>query len=273
MTSVLIDTHAHLQDPKIIDDFEGVMARAEAAGVGTVVVPGYDLPSSRAAVKLAQRRPGSVFAAVGIHPHEADRMGGEELEELATLARAERVVAIGELGLDFYRDWARPEAQLRLLNGQLELALQAGLPVSVHSRGAEDAIHEPLAVFARRARAAGIEHPGVMHCFGGTLEQALRYVELGFVVSIAGPVTYPKNDAARRLAAGLPARSLVIETDTPYLPPQGMRGKRNEPALIVDTARTVASCRGITLEELAELTSENARRLFRLPRPLEAGSR
>jgi TatD DNase family protein len=262
MTATLFDTHSHLQDPKIIAELDGVLARAGAAGVDEIMVLGYDLASSEKAIELANRFPGRLYPAVGLHPHEADANWQGQLPRLRELARLPEVVAVGELGMDAYRGWSSEANQRRLLEAQLELALEVRKPVCVHSRSAEEALLGPLEAFARAARAAGVACPGVMHCFGGTLEQALPYVELGFLVSIAGPVTYPNNHEGRRLAAGLPARSLVIETDSPYLPPQSMRGKRNEPALMVETARAVAAARGVAFEELAELTTANARRLF-----------
>lgn len=262
MSSPLFDTHAHLTDPKFTEDPAAVVGRAVAAGVGEVLALGYDLPSSEAAVELARAFSGRVYAAVGLHPHEADAAWPGLLPRLRELGADPAVVAIGEIGLDAYRGWSSEANQRRLLSAQLELASELGKPVCVHSRAAESDIVGAMTEFARAAAERGIPVPGVMHCFGGTLEQALPFVEAGFLVSIAGPVTYPKNDETRRLAAGLPARSLVIETDSPYLPPQGMRGQRNEPAFIVETARAVAAARGMSLEEVAQLTTENARRAF-----------
>lgn len=261
MTAALFDTHAHLTDPKLAAEADAVIARAVAAGVGEVLTLGYDQPSSEAAVELARSFPGSVYAAVGLHPHEADTDWEALLPRLRELAADPAVAAVGEVGLDFYRGWSGEERQRALLAAQLDLALEARKPVCVHSRGAETAILAPLREFAEAAAARGMATPGVMHCFGGTLEEALPFADLGFLVSIAGPVTYPKNEQTRALAAGLPARSLVIETDSPYLPPQGMRGKTNEPAFITATARAVAAARGVSLEEVAALTTENARRL------------
>ncbi len=262
MTASLFDTHAHLADPQLAFEADTVIERAAAAGVSEVLALGYDLSSSESTVDLARRHPGTVYAAVGLHPHEADTGWETALRRLGELAADPAVVAIGEVGLDFYRGWASEARQRALLTAQLRMALEVGKPVCVHSRGAESAILAPLREFAAAAARAGMATPGVMHCFGGTLEQALPFVELGFMISVAGPVTYPKNGQTRALAAGLPAGSLVIETDSPYLPPQGMRGKRNEPALIVETARTVAAARGISFEELARMTTDNARRLL-----------
>ncbi|MCL4240718.1 MAG: TatD family hydrolase [Dehalococcoidia bacterium] len=271
MRAVAFDTHSHLQDRKILDDFQAILQRAEAAGVAGIALCGYDAASNELAISLAAAEPG-VFPTVGFHPHEADEVSQAMLAELEGLAALAEVVAVGEIGLDFYRGLAEEANQRRLLDAQLEIALRVGKPVSVHTRGAEDAVHEHLAPYAERARAGGLDVPGVMHCFGGTLEQALRYVELGFMVSIAGPITYPRNADARHLAAGLPARSLVVETDSPYLPPQAMRGKLNEPAHILHTAQAVAAARGESLETLLSQTTANAERLFRLRVPARAGA-
>ncbi len=268
---VAFDTHSHLQDRKIRGDFENILARAEAAAVAGIALCGYDAPSNEAAIAMAAGREG-IFPTVGFHPHEADDVSRAMLAELEALAALPEVVAVGEIGLDFYRGLAEEKNQRRLIDTQLEIALRARKPVSVHSRNAEDAIYDHLAPYARSARQAGMETPGVMHCFGGTLEQALRYVEIGFMVSIAGPITYPKNDEARRLAAGLPARSLVIETDSPYLPPQAMRGKLNEPSLIVHTARAVAAARGERVDDVLDVTTANAERLFGVRVPSRAGA-
>ncbi len=269
--AMAFDTHSHLQDRKIRADFAGILARAEDAGVGGIALCGYDAPSNEAAIAMAAGRPG-VFPTVGFHPHEADDVTRTMLDELEELAALPDVVAVGEIGLDFYRGLAEEMNQRRLIDAQLEIALRVRKPVSVHSRSAEDAAYDHLAPYAAHAREAGIETPGVMHCFGGTLEQALRYVEIGFMVSIAGPITYPKNDEARRLAAGLPARSLVIETDSPYLPPQVMRGKLNEPSLILHTARAVAAARGERVDDVLDFTTANAERLFGVRVPSRAGA-
>lgn len=262
MTATLIDTHAHLQDPKMSSDLEAVLERAAEAGVERILVVGYDLASSEAAVQLAHRYPGRIVAAAGIHPHEADRDWHVELPRLRELCADPVVALVGEIGLDAVKGFSSAERQSTLLEAQLEIALEARKPVAVHSRGAERDILALLEPFARRAAAAGLETPGVMHCFGGSLEDALPFVELGFYISIAAPITYPRNEETRRLAAGLPARSLVIETDSPYLPPQGMRGQRNEPGRIVETARAVAAARGCHFDEIAELTTANALRLL-----------
>lgn len=257
------DTHSHIQDDALIDDFEGVIARAEAADLAGIALCGYDAPSNDLALELAARSP-LLFPTVGFHPHEADGVTPAMLAHLRSLAERPEVVAIGEIGLDFYRNLSQPPAQRTLIERQLEIALSVGKPVCVHSRSAEDEIFEHLGPYAERARAAGTEVPGVMHCFGGTAAQAQPYVSAGFLISVACPVTYPANETTRELVRVLPLRSLVIETDSPYLPPQGRRGKLNEPAYVIEAAKTIAEVKGASLAEVLEATTANARRLFRV---------
>jgi len=271
MSACAFDTHSHIQDGRLRDEFDAIVARAAAADVCGIALCGYDAPTNEAALELAARSP-MVFPTVGFHPHEADQVTPAMLEELDSLVALPEVVAVGELGLDFFRGLSEGRNQRRVLDGQLEIALRHRKPVCVHTRGAEEAAYDQLAPFAAAAQAAGMEVPGVMHCFGGTLEQAEPYVGLGFLVSIAAPITYPKNDVTRKLAAGLARGSLVIETDSPYLPPQTMRGKLNEPAQIMQTARAVAAARGETLEQVLTSTTANASRLFGVPAGARAGA-
>ena len=260
----LFDTHCHLQDPAFEGEAGAVIARAQAAGVEEMALLGYDAPSNHRALAVAAAHPG-VFPAVGFHPHEAGSVSEAMLVDLASLAALDEVVAVGEVGLDYFRDLAPRDAQRRLLDRQLALALDVGKPVCVHSRGAEDAIGEQLLPFAAEFTR---RYPGrvacVMHCFGGTLEQATPYVEAGFMISVAAVVTYPKNEETRRLAAGVPLAQLVVETDSPYLPPQPMRGKRNEPIHVRAAAERIATVRGMEVQDLAFATVANARRLFGL---------
>lgn len=261
MSTVAFDTHCHLQDSRLLRDFEGVLERAAEAGVLGMALCGYDAPSNSQVLELAERSP-LLFPTVGFHPHDADVVTPAMLSEMESLAKLPQVVAIGEIGMDNYRHHSTEANQRTLIDAQLEIAVRVAKPVCVHSRAAEDAIYDHLASYAAASNAAGVDVPGVMHCFGGTLEQAERYVEIGFVISIAAPITYPKNDEARRLAAGLPAGSLVIETDSPYLPPQPMRGKLNEPSLVLHTARAIAAARGESVEAVLGYTTANAERLF-----------
>ena len=265
------DTHCHIQDPKLLADFDGVVERARLAGLAGMALCGYDAPSNELALELAQRSP-LLFPAVGYHPHEADDVTPAMLGELESQARRDEVIAIGEIGLDSYRNLSSDTNQRKLIDAQLEIALRVNKPVCVHSRSAEDVIFEHLGPYAQKARENGMNVPGVMHCFGGTFEQAAPYVEAGFVVSVACTITYPKNETTARLAQLLPLESLVIETDSPYLPPQTRRGKLNEPAQVVEAARAIAELRGETLEHVLEVTTRNAERLFRVQVPSAVGA-
>jgi len=225
--------------------------------VRRMVTIGTDVATSRAAAALAAREP-DVWAAVGIHPHEAADADEAALTEIERLASAPRVVAIGETGLDFFRDRSPREAQTRAFTAQVALARRLGKPVLVHCR---DAHAETLALLAADGP---LERGGIMHCFSGDVALARRCIELGLLVSLAGPVTYPKPGALPDVARAIPADRLVVETDCPFLPPQPYRGKRNEPAYLAITAARVAELRGEPLADLAGRMSENARALFRL---------
>lgn len=258
----LVDTHCHLQDAAFAADLDAVVERARSAGIAALVVCGFDPESNVAALAMADAYR-CVYPAVGCHPHDADTMTEDALDLLATQAANPRVVAVGEIGLDFYRDLSPRDVQHAALEAQLAIAVQVAKPVSVHSRDAEDAIYPHLAAYARRSPLAASKRPvGVMHCFGGTLDQALAYIDIGFLVSISCTITYPRNDATRRIAAELPMESLVVETDSPYLPPQPIRGKRNEPAHVRAAAEAIAASRGFPVDAVAAMTTGNAARLF-----------
>lgn len=261
---VLFDTHAHLHDPAFAEDREAVLARARAAGVGTLLTIGTDPESSREAVALAERH-GDVYAAVGIHPHDAARAAAGALEEIATLARGPRVVAIGEIGLDYFRNLSPVPAQQAALRSQLALARELRKPVLLHCR---DAHAELLAVLAEDGLA---EAGGIMHCFSGDEAMAARCLELGLLVSLAGPVTYPNARRLVEVARTIPLERLVLETDCPYLPPQPWRGKRNEPAYLVATARRVAELRRVPLDVVARETTRTACRGLGIAAPPPPG--
>lgn len=258
--TVLFDTHCHLQDPAFDGAGREMAQRARAAGVAGMLVLGYDAQSNLAALELAGE---GVYPAVGYHPHDAREFSPAAMGVLAAQAARPEVVAIGEIGLDFYRDLSPHDVQRAALDAQLDLAAALAKPVCLHSRAAEGEMHPHLAAYVRRSPLAAAGRPvGVMHCFAGTLEQALGYVKLGFLVSVACTVTYPANDEGRRIAAGVPLDSLVIETDSPYLPPQTLRGKRNEPANASAAAQAIAAVRGLSFDEVAAATTRNAERLF-----------
>jgi TatD DNase family protein len=255
----LFDTHAHLHFPEFAADLDAVLTRARAAGVGAMVTIGTDRETNPAAVRLAEELAG-VYASVGIHPHDAAEATDADFAAMEELARASaKVVALGEMGLDFFRNLSPPEVQERVFRRQLALARRLGKPVVVHCR---DAHAETLAILADERIA---ETGGVMHCFSGDLEVAKRCLDLGLLISLAGPVTYKNARALPDVARFVPADRLVVETDCPFLPPQPYRGQRNEPAHVKLTAARVAELRGADPESLAAAMSDNAARLFRVP--------
>jgi TatD DNase family protein len=256
---VLVDSHSHISMRQFDKDRDRVVERARGAGVAAIVDVGLDLESSRAAVELSERY-SEVFATVGFHPHSASQMKDDDVERLAELAQHPRVVAIGETGLDFYRNRSPREAQITVFKKQLELARRLGLPVVVHSRQANDEVLGILADWADGANGL----LGVLHCFSGDKELGRRYVEMGFLLSIAGPVTYSKSSAVE-VARELPLDKLLIETDCPFLTPEPYRGKRNEPSYVSLVAERIGQVRSVPADVVAQRTAENAIRLFQLP--------
>jgi TatD DNase family protein len=254
-TPDLFDTHAHLHFPGFDEDREAVLARARAAGVRRMVTIGTDGETSRAALALAERHP-DVWATAGVHPHDAAESDEAAQAEVERIAAERRVVAIGEIGLDFFRNLSPPETQERVLRRFLALARRLRKPVVLHCR---DAHAEILALLGEERVA---EVGGIMHCFSGDVAIARRCLDLGLLISLAGPVTYPNARALPDVARFVPGDRLVVETDCPFLPPQGYRGKRNEPAYLTITAARVAELRGEPLDDLAARTTANARRLF-----------
>lgn len=259
---MLVDTHAHLDFSKFDGDRPAVLARAWAAGVEAIVTIGVDLPSSERAVALAKAHD-RVYATVGMHPHDAKELDGEVLARFRELGRHEKVVAVGEIGLDFYRDLSPREVQRRAFRAQLAWAARLGKPVVIHDRDAHDEIMEVLSGWAGEQRGSPLEgRLGVLHTFSGDLAMAERALELGFYLSVAGPVTYPNAGQLREVVRALPLDRLLVETDCPFLAPPPHRGKRNEPAYVRLVAERVADLRDVPLDEVAEATTANARRLF-----------
>ena len=248
----MIDTHAHLD--ALGESAEEVLSRARAAGVDRVVTVGSGLDSCRASLAIAAREDG-VYAALGVHPHQAGR--DEDLSELRDLLAHPKAVAVGETGLDHFRDYAPRDRQAALFGAQAELAAELGRPLVVHTRAADA---ETVAVLVELDGAV----PVILHCFSsaGLLEPALEH---GWYVSFAGNVTYPKASELRWAAERVPADRLLAETDSPYLAPQPVRGRPNEPAHVVHTVAALAEARGETPEETAARIDENARGVFRLP--------
>jgi TatD DNase family protein len=260
-----VDTHAHLQEPEFAQDADEVVARARRAGVTTIVAPAVDLASARAGLLLARRHE-AVFTTAGYHPHEASRLTPELLRDVESLLSEDKIVAVGEIGLDRYRMHSPFEAQVDVFEKMLALAEAHAMPVVVHCRDAWEDTARLLVPWARRVDAAFAGRPlGVMHYFTGTLPEARRYIDLGFMISAHTSVTHPKASALREVVAQLPLDALVIETDSPYGAPQSVRGKRNEPAYVVEAAKQIAALHGVVLDNVAEATRANARRLFRLP--------
>jgi TatD DNase family protein len=252
----LIDTHLHLDEEAFRPDRDEVVGRAAAAGVDTLISIGITVATSRAAVALAQAYP-SVYAAVAIQPNYVSQAAPGDWEIIQELATQPKVVAVGETGLDRYWDHAPFDLQVEFFDKHLELARRLDLPFIVHCREAEKDVVAQL----RRAAADGPLR-GVMHSFSGDAETALACVELGLFISFAGMLTFKKNDALRAVAAQIPLDRLLVETDAPYLAPTPFRGKRNEPAYVRHTAEVLASVRNLSPEEIARVTTENARRLF-----------
>jgi TatD DNase family protein len=251
----LFDTHAHLHFPGFDEDRAAVLERGRAAGVRRMVTIGTDVETTRAALALAARE-ADVWATAGVHPHDAAESDEAAQAEVERLAAEPRVVAIGEIGLDFFRNLSPPETQERVLRRFLALARRLRKPVVLHCR---DAHAQMLAILGEERVA---EVGGIMHCFSGDVEVARRCLDLGLTISLAGPVTYPNARALPDVARFVPGDRLVVETDCPFLPPQGYRGKRNEPAYLAVTAARVAELRGEPLDELAARTTANACRLF-----------
>lgn len=259
----LVDTHAHLDFRHFDKDRQAVLQRAREAGVGAIVTVGTDLDSSRQAVALAaQQEP--VYAAVGMHPHDASKLDGQTLAELRFLAQEPKVLAVGEIGLDYYRNRSPRDAQRRAFRAQLAWAAKLGKPVIVHDRDAHDEIVEILTDWA-----AGLEGStlsgrlGVLHTFSGDLAMAEAIIELGFYISISGPVTYPSEGGLRDIVKSVPMERLLVETDCPFLVPvPHPRRARNEPAYVRLVAQQIAELKEMTLDDCARATTENARRLF-----------
>ena len=260
MMAELVDSHTHLNSTKFQDDVGETIERAHAAGVTRLINMGDTLASSARAVELAaQYGTRGVYAAVGIHPEEAFELTGKEDAQLADWTRAEHVVAIGEIGLDYYweKDEERRALQRRIFVRQLDLARQLHLPVCIHDREAHG---DTLAILKREGR--GIE--GVLHCFSGSLEMAKETVKLGYHLGVDGPLTYKNAAKLPEIVQKIPLEWLLVETDAPYMTPVPFRGKRNEPAYVRYVAEKMAAFRGIPFEAVAEATTANAVRLYHL---------
>lgn len=250
----LIDTHAHLHADHYTDDRDAVLERCRQADVTRLITVGYDLPSSEASIALAQHEP-MIWATAGIQPHYALQTDAAALEHLHHLLQQPRVVALGEIGLDYYHDRAPHDRQEALFREQLAMARELDLPVVIHSRDAQvDTV--------RILRDAAHDYPGVMHSFSGDWEHAQACLRIGFYLSFSGPLTFKKAIELHDVARRAPLDRILIETDSPYLTPHPFRGKRNEPAYVRYVAEMLAALRDVPIETIAEATTANAERLF-----------
>jgi len=257
---LLVDSHTHIDTSRFHADREAVIRAAVAGGVTRMVDPGCDLASSREALALAKAYPGVVFAAVGVHPHDATTYSEEVGSLFQEMAREPEVVAIGEFGLDYFRMLSPREVQRAVFCAHLELARACNLPCIIHVRDSHDDVIELL-----RKHGQGLR--GVFHCFSGDVAQAEECLTFdGFMLSFAGPLTKQGN-ALPEVARMAPLRRILVETDSPYLVPNAIRAKRNEPLFVKRVAEKLAEIRGMTLEEIAQITTANAVRLFGLGEP------
>jgi TatD DNase family protein len=264
----LIDSHAHIDFPQFDEDRDAMLERARAAGVSALLAIGTGPGPEKldAALPFAERHDW-IYATVGIHPHEVKEVTPQHLDQLARLAKHPKVIAWGEIGLDYHYDHSPRDVQQRVFRDQMALAREAALPIIIHCR---DAWTDCLNLIEEEWKSSGLG--GILHCFSGTLEDARRGVDIGFMISFAGNATYPKAQNLRDIAKALPLENLLIETDAPYLAPQPYRGKRNEPAYVAEVARTLASVRNLRPEEAASATAENFRRFFHVAEPSATGA-
>jgi TatD DNase family protein len=255
-----IDTHAHLDIPPLSEDQPGAISRAEKAGVYQIITIGIDLASSKRSLELAEQFP-QVYAAVGIHPHDAKGASDDVFKELLELACILNVVAWGEIGLDFVKEYSPREIQRKVFRRQIQMARQVDLPIIIHDR---DAHVETVEILSEEA-AGNLR--GVMHCFSGDVEVARKVLDLGLFISVTGVVTFPRAEVVKEVVRYVPLERLLIETDSPFLSPVPYRGKPNEPARVIHVAEEIARIKKVPLKEVGRCTSANARGLFRLPAP------
>jgi len=257
---LLFDTHCHLVDERFDADREELINGLPQKGVHACLACGCDPDTSLAGIRLAASHP-HVWAAAGVHPHDVGKAVDGDLERIEALLGQGKVVAVGEIGLDFYYDFSPKDAQMEWLDRQVDLAYRHGLPVLLHVREAHGAMTDYL-----RARRGKLP-PGVLHCFSGSAESAREYQALGFHISFAGPLTFRNAHNLHRAAAAVAPERLLVETDSPYLAPVPYRGKRNDPSLVREVCLALAQLRGVAEEEMAEQTCRNACALFKVPLP------
>jgi TatD DNase family protein len=259
----LFDSHTHLQVSEFDADRNAVLTRARDAGMVGLLVLGMDVASSEQAIALADAESG-ILAAAGCHPHEAATIPDASLGTLADLAQHPSVVAVGEIGLDFYRDYSPRDTQARAFRRQLETAAEVAKPVAIHCRAAHETLLPLVETWSQRlgGRLPDGRPLGVMHYFSGDAEQAIRYVELGFLISVHRSVAYPKAGQLQEVARRVGLDALVVETDSPYGSPRSHRGRRNEPAYVSEAVAKISELREESIDRIAEVTTENALRLF-----------
>jgi TatD DNase family protein len=250
----VIDTHAHLNDKSYKHDIGDVIDKAEKAGVYRIINVGYDIESSKKAIEMSKRHK-ILYSSIGIHPHDAKDAPINAIEKLEKMAEEPKVVALGEMGLDYYRDLSPRDIQRDLFISQLELSKKLGIPFVIHDRDAHGEILDVLKIYGKGQR-------GVLHCFSGSVEMAKECVKLGFYISIAGPVTYKNARKLIDVVREVPIDRLLIETDCPYLTPEPHRGKRNEPSLVIEVAKKIAEIKEEDLQGVAKVTTKNALELF-----------
>ena len=263
---MLIDSHAHLDMEDFKKDRQQVLERALNGGISHIITIGVDLSSSLKALELANEYD-AIFSSIGYHPHNAIDVDSHKLKELESLAFEPKIVAYGEIGLDYYRRHSPPNIQVKVFKQQLEMAIQLDLPVIIHIREAHKEVLEILQHGSNR------KHKGVIHCFSGNRVLAMEFIKLGYYISIPGTVTYKDAFQVQDVASKIPLDYLLLETDAPFLAPVPERGKRNEPLFVSYTAEKISLLRNINIQEVARQTSENATRLFNLPDLKDAGSK
>jgi TatD DNase family protein len=253
---MLVDSHCHLDFPDFADDLDAIVARAAAAGIGRIVTISTRVRRLRELLAIAERFP-NVYCSVGTHPHHADEEDGIPTDELIERTRHPKIVALGEAGLDYFYQHGSPEAQERGFRAHIAAARSTGLPLVIHTRDAD----ADCARILEDEMTKG-SFRGVLHCYTGGPELAMKAISLGLSISFTGILTFKKSQSLRDLAAELPADRIMVETDAPYLAPGKFRGKRNEPAYVVEIARVLAETRGVSLEDIARQTTQNFFRLF-----------
>jgi TatD DNase family protein len=269
---MFVDSHAHLDGKQFDTDREQVIARARETGVQTIVAIGNgDGPAQvDCGIQLAEKYD-FIYATLGIHPHEARLADENAYQNMERLARHDKVIAWGEIGLDYFYDHSERDVQKKVFTRQMELAAAAKLPIVIHCRpseGSENAWEDCFELMQKHWAAKGLG--GILHCFTGTWPQAKRALDIGFMISFAGNVTFPKAQQIRDAALEVPLERMLIETDSPYLAPVPNRGKRNEPAFVKETARKLAELRGLTMEEMGRQTTRNFYNFFKLTETAES---